>query len=424
MVAQCGHIVAHSVHEFNGSRAFGGADIGRALAEVTGIHQDDLGTHLHECIAHIGHVGIAFHRAVYVVAVQDDCLTRIGTGRLFGGRLFYRSFFDGSFLSRLGLDSGSFLFGLFLNRSFLDRSDFVFHFLDRSDFLFHFLNGGNFLFHFLDGSDFFFYFLNDFLNGSSRVGRFVSRLRGDFFGVLDRSLLDGGCLFLDFHEHRRHVVDGDRDAAVLDRGYIQDLAVQGKHAVIRIRPEAAVLMAMVQQFVGAFFNGHHNVVGGVVTHDRFPGAQVGGNVNQHNVPAGFFTLVNNSELFAAVVSGLGLHFAVVLNGRCVTILGNGLNNRFAVVLNGRRVAVLGSRFIGSLTAVFNSRRIGIARSWFAFGFAGRCFFGCSVFGRGSRRSRVSRRFVVFVVVADPVYDEEHNNSDQDKKSHQDLLVFE
>ena len=292
------------------------------------------------------------------------------------------------FLSRLLLD-GSFLGRLLLNRSFLSGL-----LLNRR-------------------------FLGGLLLGGGRVSRLgFNRGLGRglcgslFLGGLSRGLRGGSlrlCLYL--LEQRRHVVDGQRDAAVLDLRNRQGLAVQREHAVIGIIPDAGVFAAAQSQLVGAILQHvHHDVIGGVVAHNRLPGAQVGGDVDQGDRPAGLFALTVVLDGGRVSVFGSGFALAVVLDGGSVSVLGNGF--AFAVVFNGRRVSVLGSGFV--FAVVLNGRRVAVLRS----GFTGVL--------RGFRRhgSGPLSFLDILCVVGYSVNHEKHNNRDQDKKGYQNLLVFE
>ena len=81
MVAQGDHVVARGVHHLDGGGALGHADVGGALAEIAGVHQQHVaGAGIQELLLQRGHVGIAVDRAVHVVGMQYDRLAGV-----FGG---------------------------------------------------------------------------------------------------------------------------------------------------------------------------------------------------------------------------------------------------------------------------------------------------------------------------------------------------
>ena len=92
MVADGDDIVAGSVHHCDGIGTLGGADIGRALAVVAGVNEDDLGTPGLIVSLERGNAGIAGDRAVDIVRMQDNGLPCVG--------LFHRSRADRSVLCR------------------------------------------------------------------------------------------------------------------------------------------------------------------------------------------------------------------------------------------------------------------------------------------------------------------------------------
>ncbi len=82
MVAGGRHVVAHHVHQLDGRGALADADIGLALAEVAGVHHQDVGALGLVLCLQGGHFGISLDGAVYVVGVQDNGgAGQIGTGR-------------------------------------------------------------------------------------------------------------------------------------------------------------------------------------------------------------------------------------------------------------------------------------------------------------------------------------------------------
>ena len=89
MVAGGGQVIAHQIHQLDGGSALGDTDGGLALAEVTGIHHDDVGAGSLEHSLEGGHLGIAIHGTVDVVGVEDDDgILRLGgdgVGGDFGG---------------------------------------------------------------------------------------------------------------------------------------------------------------------------------------------------------------------------------------------------------------------------------------------------------------------------------------------------
>ena len=76
MVAEGDDIVAGGVHHRDRISALGGADIGRALAEVAGVDEDDLGALGLIVGLELCDVGIALDRAVHVIRMQNDGLAR------------------------------------------------------------------------------------------------------------------------------------------------------------------------------------------------------------------------------------------------------------------------------------------------------------------------------------------------------------
>ena len=92
MVADGDDIVAGSVHHCDGIGALGDTDIGRALAVVAGVNEDDLGTPGLIVSLERGNAGIAGDRAVDIVRMQDNGLPCVG--------LFHRSRADRSVLCR------------------------------------------------------------------------------------------------------------------------------------------------------------------------------------------------------------------------------------------------------------------------------------------------------------------------------------
>ena len=83
VVAEGNDIIAHGIHHGDGVRALGGADVGRALAEVTGVDENDLSALALQLALERGDVGIALQRAVHVVRVQDHGLAGVIIGQLF-----------------------------------------------------------------------------------------------------------------------------------------------------------------------------------------------------------------------------------------------------------------------------------------------------------------------------------------------------
>ena len=75
MVAQGDVVIPGGVHHGDGGLALAGGDIGGTLAEVAGIHQDDLGASGLEVFFHLGDLCKAQERAVGVVGVQNHGLT-------------------------------------------------------------------------------------------------------------------------------------------------------------------------------------------------------------------------------------------------------------------------------------------------------------------------------------------------------------
>ena len=76
VVAEGDDIVAGGIHHRDRISALGGADIGRALAVVARINEDDLGALGLIVGLELCDVGIAFNRAVHIVCVQDHGLAR------------------------------------------------------------------------------------------------------------------------------------------------------------------------------------------------------------------------------------------------------------------------------------------------------------------------------------------------------------
>ena len=71
MVAGGGQIVARQVHQFHGRGALGRADHGFTLAEIAGVHQQDVGASGLKGVLQRSGLGIAGNGAVNVVGVQD-----------------------------------------------------------------------------------------------------------------------------------------------------------------------------------------------------------------------------------------------------------------------------------------------------------------------------------------------------------------
>ena len=76
MVAEGDDVVARGIHHRDRISALGGADIGRALAEVAGVDEDDLGALGLIVGLELCDVGIALDRTVHVIRMQNDSLAR------------------------------------------------------------------------------------------------------------------------------------------------------------------------------------------------------------------------------------------------------------------------------------------------------------------------------------------------------------
>ena len=85
MVAEGDDIVARGIHHRDRISALGGADIGRALAEVAGVDEDDLGALGLIVGLELCDVGIALDRTVHVIRMQNDSLARHLGFRISGG---------------------------------------------------------------------------------------------------------------------------------------------------------------------------------------------------------------------------------------------------------------------------------------------------------------------------------------------------
>ena len=72
VVAGGGRVVAGHVHQLNGNSALGGAHRGLALAEVAGVHHQNIRAGLLVQGLQRGHLGVALDGAVDVVGVEND----------------------------------------------------------------------------------------------------------------------------------------------------------------------------------------------------------------------------------------------------------------------------------------------------------------------------------------------------------------
>ena len=83
VVAQGDDVIAHQGHHVQGGCALAEADVGRALAVVTGVQQDHLvSTLVVALVPQSSHLGVLVDGAVDVVGVQDDGLARQGVREL------------------------------------------------------------------------------------------------------------------------------------------------------------------------------------------------------------------------------------------------------------------------------------------------------------------------------------------------------
>ena len=85
VVAEGDDVVARGIHHRDRISALGGADIGRALAEVAGVDEDDLGALGLIVGLELCDVGIALDRTVHVIRMQNDSLARHLGFRISGG---------------------------------------------------------------------------------------------------------------------------------------------------------------------------------------------------------------------------------------------------------------------------------------------------------------------------------------------------
>ena len=75
VVAQRHGVVAHGIHQLHGGSALAEADVGRALAEVTGIQQHhSAGAPVVALVSQCRNLGVFVNSAMYVVGVQNDRL--------------------------------------------------------------------------------------------------------------------------------------------------------------------------------------------------------------------------------------------------------------------------------------------------------------------------------------------------------------
>ena len=85
VVAEGDDVVARGIHHRDRISALGGADIGRALAVVAGVDEDDLGALGLIVGLELCDVGIALDRTVHVIRMQNDSLARHLGFRISGG---------------------------------------------------------------------------------------------------------------------------------------------------------------------------------------------------------------------------------------------------------------------------------------------------------------------------------------------------
>ena len=83
VVAGGSHIVTGQVHQFHRSGTLAGADSGITLDKVTGVHQQNVGTHVLIGLLQRRRFGIAIDGTVHVIGVQDDD----GAAQVLGGFL-------------------------------------------------------------------------------------------------------------------------------------------------------------------------------------------------------------------------------------------------------------------------------------------------------------------------------------------------
>ena len=100
VVAQRHGVVAHGIHQLHGGSALAEADVGRALAEVTGIQQHhSAGAPVVALVFQCRNLGVFVNSAMYVVGVQNDdafglCQSAQRNGQIYGRYSYEFSYHD------------------------------------------------------------------------------------------------------------------------------------------------------------------------------------------------------------------------------------------------------------------------------------------------------------------------------------------